>query len=162
VPGRVEVVADDQRRLQMMGDGHFNPRDVAYVEQPIALPSAVRGTVSISDEIPMRITLSLDMQTPGLVVLADLWDTGWKAYLNGTLVPILRTNHAIRGVVVPPGQGKLVFLYQPNSFTWGVRLAAFASLVLIVWFGLIYLRTRGYIPAFGAGSHGTPMDVVVK
>ena len=81
------------------------------------------------------------METPGLVVLADLWDKGWQAYLNGKRVPILRANHAIRGVVVPAGSGTLEFRYAPASFAWGLRLAGLAAVALLVWLG-IALRRR--------------------
>jgi uncharacterized membrane protein YfhO len=81
------------------------------------------------------------METPGLVVLADLWDKGWQATLNGQRVPILRTNHAIRGVVVPAGAGMLEFRYAPASFAWGLWLAGLAAVALLAWLG-IALRRR--------------------
>ena len=93
-------------------------------------------------EIPTRVTLSVRMETPGLVVLADLWDKGWQAYLNGQRVPILRTNHAIRGVVVPAGSGTLEFRYAPASFAWGLRLSALAAVVLLVWLGIALRKHR--------------------
>ena len=87
------------------------------------------------------------METPGLVVLADLWDKGWQAYWNGQCVPILRANHAIRGVVVPAGSGRLEFRYAPASFAWGLRLAGLAAVTLLVWLGMA-LRRRHPVRAF--------------
>ena len=110
-------------RLAKLAAEDFNPRAVAYVESPVNLPGPCRGAASIVAEIPTRITVSVQMETPGLVVLADLWDKGWQAYWNGRRVPILRTNHAIRGVVVPAGSGTLEFRYAPASFAWGLGLA---------------------------------------
>ena len=75
------------------------------------------------------------METAGLVVLADRWDIGWRAYLDGRPVPILQANHALRGVVVPAGTGTLEFRYQPASFAWGLRLAGAAATVLLMCFG---------------------------
>jgi uncharacterized membrane protein YfhO len=77
------------------------------------------------------------METPGLLVLADRWDKGWEAWLDGNRVPILRTNHAIRGVVVPAGNGTLEFRYSPAIFAWGLRLAGVAAAILLGWLGLI-------------------------
>jgi hypothetical protein len=133
LPQRVELEADDKVRLQKISFRQFNPREVAYVESALALPISCHGTARILEEIPTRITVSVSMETPGLVVLADLWDKNWHAFLNGEPVPILRTNHAIRGVVVPAGSGTLVFRYEPASFTWGLRLAALAAGVLLIW-----------------------------
>jgi uncharacterized membrane protein YfhO len=80
------------------------------------------------------------METPGLVVLADNWDRGWHAYWNGRPVPVLRANYAIRGVVVPAGNGTLEFIYQPASLILGLWLAGLAAIVLAGW--LIAIRIR--------------------
>ena len=136
IPHRVETVAGDKARLAKLAAAEFDPREVACVESPVDLPGPCRGTASIVEEIPTHIRVSVQMETPGLVVLADLWDQGWQAYLNGRRVPILRTNHAIRGVVVPAGSGIVEFRYAPASFAWGLRLAGLAAAALLVWSGI--------------------------
>ncbi|MEN6406277.1 MAG: hypothetical protein ABFC77_07390 [Thermoguttaceae bacterium] len=142
VPERVETVADDAERLVRLGNPGFNPRQVAYVEQPLELPERCRGEARIVDEIPSRVTISLDMQTPGLVVLGDLWDTGWNAYLDGKSVAVLRTNHALRGVVAPKGRGTLEFRYEPIGFAWGLRLSGLAVVALVGWSGVLWRHRR--------------------
>jgi uncharacterized membrane protein YfhO len=81
------------------------------------------------------------METPGLIVLADNWDKGWRAYWNGKPVPVLRTDYAVRGVVVPAGNGTLEFVYQPASLILGLWLAGFAALVLIGWLAIIRIKS---------------------
>jgi hypothetical protein len=141
VPRRVETAPDERTRLKKLDGIEFNPREVAYVESPVNLPGPCQGTAEITEEVPTRILVSVKMESPGLVVLADLWDKGWAAYLNGKRVPILRTNHAVRGVVVPAGSGLLEFRYAPASFTWGLRFAGLAAVALLVWV-VITLRRR--------------------
>ncbi len=137
VPWRVETIEDDKERLAQMADLGFNPAHVAYVEHAeVDFPTLCEGTAEIVDEIPTRVTVSLDMKTPGLVVLADRWDKGWNAYLDGRPAPILRTNHALRGVVAPAGKATLEFRYEPASFAWGLRLAAVGLLATLGWFGV--------------------------
>jgi hypothetical protein len=135
VPGRVELVTDKATRLRKLASAEFDPRAVAFVESPVNLAARCRGTVEIVDEIPTRVTLSFHAETPSLVVLADLWDKGWRAYVNRQRVPILRTNHAVRGVVVPAGKGTLEFRYEPASFAWGLRFSAVAATALVAWLG---------------------------
>ena len=137
VPHRAEVVTNDVARLEKLASAQFDPHDVVYLETPgvQALPEECKGTAEIIDEIPTRVRVSVQMETAGVVVLSDRWDKGWHAYLNEKEVPILRVNHAIRGVVVPPGKGQLEFRYNPMSFTLGVGLAALSSLVMLAWFG---------------------------
>ena len=135
IPRRVEVVPDDNERLFKLSLEDFNPQEVAYVETPVNLPSECAGMVQIQSEIPTRIIMTSQMETPGLLVLADLWDVGWSATVNGQPAPILRTNHALRGVVVPPGSSKIEFRYHPASLTLSLMLAGSALLVLLAWLG---------------------------
>jgi hypothetical protein len=142
VPRRVETVPEDAVRLEKLGAQEFDPREVAYVESPIDLPGPCQGTAEITEEVPTRILVSVRTKSPGLVVLADLWDRGWEARPNGKRVPILRANHAVRGVVVPAGSGLLEFRYAPTSFAWGLRLAGLAAIGLLLWVPLALRRHR--------------------
>jgi hypothetical protein len=144
VPRRVEMVKEDISRLAKLGSQDFNAREVAFVESAVSLPADCQGSAEVVDEIPTRIKVVAKMDTPGLMVLADRWDKGWRAYLNGERVPILETNHAISGVVLPAGPSTVEFRYEPQSFTWGLRLAGLGSLCLVGWAGLIkWRRKRG-------------------
>jgi len=151
IPRRVEMVAERGARLEKLSSREFDPRGVAYVEAPLDLPKTCRGSAEIVAETPTRIVISVRLETPGLVVLADRWDKGWRAWLNGKPVPILRTNHAIRGVVVPASNGTLEFRYAPASFAWGLRLAGMAAAILLGWLALIaWNRRLRDAPASGA------------
>jgi hypothetical protein len=142
VPHRVEVVANDDERLKKMASLDFDSREIAYVETAVNLPQRSIGEAKVIDEIPLRVTVSFNMATAGLLVLTDRWDKGWRATVNGKSVPILRTDHAIRGVVVPEGAGTIVFRYEPASFALGVKLAGFAALVIMLRCGFLLWRRR--------------------
>ncbi len=143
VPQRVEWAPDDKARLEKLASPQFNPREVAYVESPVDVPTSCSGTAEIIAEIPTCVTVSARTETAGLVVLADLWDQGWRAYLDGKRVPILRANHAVRGVVVPRGTSRLEFRYEPASFSWGLRMCGLAVLVLAAWSALVAWKSCG-------------------
>ena len=140
VPRRVEAETTDSHRLAKLAVPEFDPSAVAYVETPVNLPADCRGNAEIVAEIPTRVTVSVQMETPGLVVLSDLWDRGWRAYLDGRPVAILRANHAVRGVVVPPGAATLEFRYESASLAWGLRLSCFAAVILLGWLGISVWR----------------------
>jgi hypothetical protein len=144
VPNRVDAVFDRNAVLWRLSQDDFDPRRVAYVDQPVTLPEHCSGSAEIVNETPSHITIAVTMQTPGLVVLADQWDPGWRAELNGSPVQILRTNHALRGVQVPAGRSTLTFDYAPAGFTWGVRLMMLSLAMLAVWILLRFwhIRTR--------------------
>ncbi|MGA2242425.1 MAG: hypothetical protein ABSH11_10380 [Verrucomicrobiota bacterium] len=140
VPRSVETVSSDDEQLEKLASPQFNPADVAYVESPVELPTLCRGTAEITNEIPTHIMVSVHMETPGLVVLADNWDRGWRAYWNGRPVPVLRANYAVRGVVVPAGTGTLEFTYKPASLILGLWLAGLAVITLAGWLIAIKIR----------------------
>lgn len=137
VPRRVEVVPGREDRLQALAADGFDPRAVAYVERPVDAPDRARGSGTIVDETPTRLTVTATMETPGLLVLADQWYPGWHATRDGTPLPIVRTNHALRGVVLPAGESTVVFTYRPDSLTRGFSGAALAAAGLLLWSALL-------------------------
>lgn len=141
VPQTVKTVAAGQE-LEELASPQFKPADVALVTSPVELPDQCRGTVQITDEIPTHIRISAQMDTPGLVVLADNWDKGWRAFWNGRPVPVLRVDYTLRGVVVPAGSGTLEFIYRPASLILGLWLAGLAAVALSGWLTIIRLRSR--------------------
>ena len=93
------------------------------------------------------MTVAVEMQTDGMVVVSDRWDAGWKAFLGDREVPVLRVNHAFRGVVVPRGRWNLDFRYEPGSFRHGMQVLVAGVVVAAAW---AFLARRGQ-----AYSNGT-------
>jgi hypothetical protein len=131
VPRRVERITDDRERLGRLGAPSFDPREVAYVESPVGLPSAIHGSAEIVLDLPTHVRIEVSMDSPGLVVLADLWDVGWRAYLHGRPLAVLRVNHTLRGVVVPAGNATLEFRYEPAGMELVLGLAGLAVMVIL-------------------------------
>lgn len=142
IPKSVETISDSEDELKKLSSPQFNPADVAYVDSAVGLPASCSGAVQITGEIPTHITMSVHMETPGLVVLADRWDKGWHAFYNGKPAEILRANYAVRGVVVPAGNGTLEFIYRPASLTLGLWLAGFAAIVLLCVLVVVWIKNR--------------------
>jgi uncharacterized membrane protein YfhO len=90
------------------------------------------------------------METEGLLVLADAWYEGWHAEVDGAELPILRVDHALRGVVLPRGESLVHFEYRPASFRWGVRLALAGLIAILAWAVLVARAAR--TPAGASGS----------
>ena len=136
VPQTVQVVDEGQPLMDQLRAVTFDPARVSYVTEQLDLPAVSHGTTKILEEFPERVVLDARMDTAGMVVLADLWDKGWHAQVDGQVTPILIVNHAIRGVVVPAGQHRVVFRYAPDSVRigWMISGAAFAvGLGLAAW-----------------------------
>jgi hypothetical protein len=140
VPQRVAQVNDRESLLAALAREDFDPRAVAYLEQPIEIPAPGKGSAEIVGETQVRIEINLEMQTPGLVVLSEMWSAGWQASLDGGAVPVLRVNSALRGVVSPAGKHVLVFTYAPPAFFSGLKAMYCALSFAAVWFALVLWR----------------------
>jgi hypothetical protein len=147
VPRQVEVVPDGNEMLYRLGLPEFDPREIAYVEAPVSLPSDCRGTGEVTEEMPNRVVVTARMETPGLLVLADAWDGGWRAFVNCRRVPVLRTDYAIRGVALPAGSAAIEFRYQPASLAFGACLAGAAVVMLMGWVGMLLWNRRERLPS---------------
>jgi hypothetical protein len=132
-PRRVETLRDDREVLARLAAPDFDPRAVAYIDEPLPLGDECAGTARITEDLPCRVTVRAEADKPGLLILADQWYAGWKATVNGEEKPVVIANYALRGVAVPAGNSEVVFRYEPRSFTDGARLSAAAGLALLAW-----------------------------
>jgi hypothetical protein len=75
-----------------------------------------------------RVSLDVETDTPGWLVLSDAWYPGWRAFVDGAEAWILRANYAFRAVAVSePGPHRVEFVYEPPSFKAGVALTLAAA-----------------------------------
>jgi hypothetical protein len=136
VPARTKVFEEAQALSRVTDEKwaeYLNPRETAYVNADPELPSDCRGTANITEETPCEVHISFDMETAGLVVLADQWYEGWHASVNGEEVPIYLVNAAVRGVKVPSGKGEVVYRYQPASWPRGLRWCSISIAFVLTW-----------------------------
>jgi uncharacterized membrane protein YfhO len=127
-----EVVAapDPAERLALLGSPDFDPRvAVLEYEEDVRSPGPARGEVHIESYEPRRVVLRARLETPGLVVLADAWDSGWSARVDGERVPIERVDHSLRGVWLEPGEREIEMVHDPESFRIGLGFALGGLLV---------------------------------
>jgi uncharacterized membrane protein YfhO len=92
-----------------------------------------------------RLTWSVAVSEPALLILGDQFYPGWRATVDGEPVPILRANIAFRAVLVPPGIHTVEMRYEPASFRYGLftSLASIAIVTSVVAVSLLPIPTRG-------------------
>lgn len=88
-----------------------------------------------------RVSIRTHDEEPGLLILTDSWFPGWQATVDGKGVPVLRVDHALRGVVLPAGEHRVEFRYRPASFRAGAVVSA-ATLVTLAAAGLWSVRKK--------------------
>ena len=91
-----------------------------------------------------RITLNTIAADPGYIVIADVWYPGWRAYVDGKSVPILRANYLFKAVPVSKGEHEVNVVYQPKLIYLGAGLSGLtlATLIILVAFWLGKYRSK--------------------
>ena len=80
-------------------------------------------------------------ERPALLVLNDIFETGWEARIDGAPAEILPVNLIARGVWVPEGDHEVRMGYRPPGFAAGAALSG-VSLAVLGLGGLAARRRR--------------------
>ncbi|MBU6151647.1 MAG: hypothetical protein KGR25_09375, partial [Chloroflexi bacterium] len=135
------------------------------IPQGAGQPTAPSGRVTRLLATTVDVSFSADCDR--LLVFTDSWAPGWSATIDGTPVPVLRVNNAIRAVMAPAGDHSLVWHYRPRFLVPLLTLLALGvgtSFVLIAapwWSRRLPLRLSSRIDRlFGFGPVGVPSPSV--
>lgn len=130
---------DDGEALRRMTAPGFDPSRTAIVAgadppRPAAASTgAGPSPVDVERSGAHRIDLRVNAPRGGLLVSSEVDYPGWEATVDGAPAPVLRTDVALRGVAVPPGEHRVSFAFVPRSFRYGLAasLVAAAALALL-------------------------------
>lgn len=118
------------------GDG--NAREALQAALPSGISEggdalAAEARCALVRETPEELEISSDTTRAGILVLADSFDGGWHAYVDGARAPVLQVNGLFRGVYLPAGKHAVVFTYAPLSLTIGLLLSGLTALGCAAW-----------------------------
>jgi hypothetical protein len=128
------------RKGRLPEGSRWEPLRTALVEPgaETAVPAggavgAAGGGAEVVAYEPNRVDVRTKAAAPSILVLAENHYPGWRAYLDGRRVDLLRVNYAQRGVVLPAGEHEVSFRYRPASVYAGLALSLLAALALLLW-----------------------------
>jgi hypothetical protein len=135
-----EVQPETDRAVRRLLDPAFDPHGSAILEESTTVASAIPARsgepqVSIVEDKANRVRLRCAMPSFGHVVLADTYDPGWEATVDGRPTAIVRANGMFRAVPVPAGAHDVEFVYRPSSVRSGL-MVSLAATALAVFLGI--------------------------
>jgi Bacterial membrane protein YfhO len=140
---------DEDAILQVIRTGYlpdglkWDPLRTALVETPLAINSSTQaGQVEVTTYEANRLRLHARASGESMLVLSENDYRGWRAYVDGAAVSIIRVNYGLRGVVIPAGEHEIVFVYRP----WSVLGGAFISLAAAALLG-VFCFVKRRVPA---------------
>lgn len=128
-------------------DGRIDPYRVATVEceadarlpnagAAASVMTAPADAACVRLDGPDRVVVDVETASPGLLVLLDPYDDGWKATVGRRAAPVVPVFGFFRGVYVDAGRHEVVFSYAPESMAYGLAISAAAALaVIVIWIG---------------------------
>jgi hypothetical protein len=124
---------DPAGALKGARDPRFDPARIALIDDWFSPPTASRasGSARIVHDEADEVVVAVDADGPGWLILLDSWFPGWRAQVDGTLVPLRRADYAFRAVAVPAGHSTVRFTYVPYSFYAGLLLALLSAAALL-------------------------------
>lgn len=99
------------------------------------------GSVELEHPSQRSVRLHTRSERPALLVLNDIFETGWEAYVDGACAEILPVNLIARGVWVPEGGHEVRMRCRPPRFAADAALSG-ASLAALGFGGLAARRRR--------------------
>jgi uncharacterized membrane protein YfhO len=122
----------------------WNPLEQALVEQSSGVdfkegkrsPNEDRHEdrrASVVRHEPNRVDVTTESAAPALLVLGENHYPGWRAFVDGKSVQVMRVNYNQRGVALTAGNHLVTFVYQPKSVLIGLVISLLTLAALVVW-----------------------------
>jgi Bacterial membrane protein YfhO len=139
------VAEDDSKQvLKLLASAEFDPTREVILDSGVSMPPASRlkATAKILRYENELVIIATSADNDGILVLADSYYPGWKAFVDGKEKVIRRANLFFRAVPLPAGNHTVEFRYEPRSFTVGLAISAATFVALVVVTALFAFRTR--------------------
>jgi hypothetical protein len=136
------VIEDDEKALETILSDDFDPTtEVILDTKPeLEIKRGKNKKVTITNYKDQEVSLEVETDEDALVLLADSYYPGWKAWVNGQETEILRANYTFRAIEVKAGKQEVLMRFKPTYFyETSLISAAFLSLTLagLIFSGLI-------------------------
>jgi uncharacterized membrane protein YfhO len=137
---------------EMAALDNFNPKDTAFVQDTFknAVPFLPEYDSSASIKLIKNdndiVTYEFSAVKNQFAVFSEIfYKAGWKAYANGKLLPIAKTNYVLRGLALAPGKYSIEFKFEPEAYLAGKKYGNISSVILALsLLSLLYLAFSWY------------------
>ena len=132
------IVENANQEIEALND--FEPSVEAIIDK--RFESFVSGksfyvdstaSISLDSYHPNRISYNYRSGSEQLAVFSEIhYPAGWKTFIDGEEAEHFRANYVLRAMVLPPGEHKVEFRFEPQSYFKGKSIAAGSSFILAI------------------------------
>lgn len=110
------------------------------VSEKVGLPKTFQidstATIKLSQYIPNHLTYNMSNKNAGFAVFSEIYyPYGWKATIDGKEAQIFKVNYTLRGLLVPAGNHKIEFKFEPQVVKTGSTIALISFIVMLMLIG---------------------------
>ena len=146
---KYKFVEDPDAEIAALTD--FNPKEEAIIDKRFTddlktFTPKIDSTrnIKLIDYKPNHLTYTSSTKSDQLAVFSEVYySKGWNAYIDGKLNPHFRVNYILRSMIVPSGNHKIEFKFEPAMSTIGNIIVIIGSLLtmLLIAFA-VYSETK--------------------
>lgn len=142
IVGKFRTVENPAEALPLLADARFDARAEVIINGNATADASplLRASAKIVRYEDSLASVNVTSSDDGILILTDSYYPGWRAYVDGREITILRANHFFRGVPVTRGAHVVEFHYDPLSFKLGLLVSSLTLLCILVISGLVYVR----------------------
>lgn len=144
-----EIVANADSEMAALN--RFDPAATAIVDK--RFEAEVKGLGSFNDSLAKieltsykanELIYKTNAKQEGFGVFSEIYyQPGWNAYVDGKLMPHIRVNYVLRGMVIPQGQHEIIFKFEPKTYANGQRIALASSILILCFLGgMLFLENK--------------------
>jgi hypothetical protein len=133
----LRFVKDATEEMKLLGS--FNTKDTAIVEEqfkssiPFMPQQDSVASIRLIKNDNEVVTYSSNAPTNQFAVFSEIYyKDGWKAFVDGKEMPIVKVNYVLRGLALPAGNHQIEFRFEPESYLRGKTITTIFSILLIV------------------------------
>ncbi len=138
---KASVIRNKKTILQSISNPQWNPKETFFLEEDPHVNMYNPGSfvpISKVKKSNNEISMDVNLQQSGFLVLSEIWYPGWKVAVNGKETKLYRANYIFRSIYLKAGQNHVTFSYQPRSYQLGKQITAI-SLVFCAGYFFFYL-----------------------
>jgi hypothetical protein len=150
----MEVEKQPLRVLERLSQREFDPLRKVVLDSAVAIRfgDSFEARLEFERYDHRQVRIRASSAQDAILVLADSYYPGWKAYVDGQETTILRANQFFRAIVLPKGVHGVEFRYEPWSFRLGCLISTFTLTGILVISCSVFLCRRKVARANPLGS----------
>lgn len=131
-----EIRAVNSPDEEIVEIGNVNLSSTAVIDQSKFTVEQVQpdstAQIKLIHYQPNKLVYESESERNTMAVFSEIYyPKGWKAFLDGTEVEILRANYILRALELPAGNHSIEFRFEPRSYYLGNTIMWISSIILL-------------------------------